>query len=272
MTVKSCPRCGSELILDITYGLPGPDAYENKSFFSGGCCLDSDSPAYHCKSCRYQFGYAIPDDENNIRDRELRKLFEKNRNLWDRVRRSPSFYENDNKEYLANAFSIALDAHEGQFDKGGREYIHHCIDVMGTMDSIEESVTGLLHDVIEDSNWTFKKLKDEGISDEIITAIDSVTKRKSEDYFDFINRAKLNKIGRRVKAADLLYNLNIKRISNPTKKDFVRTDKYKMAAEILIRNDSKIDFNISPVKNKKDIQNRILNFLYPDIDEDLYLK
>ena len=57
-----------------------------------------------------------------------------------------------------------------------------------------------------------------------------------------------------------------------TTKDFVRTDKYKMAAEILIRNDSKIDFNISPVKNKKDIQNRILNFLYPDIDEDLYLK
>ena len=57
MTTKlPCPKCGSELILDISYGYPSPEAFENKSFFSGGCCVDTSSPAYHCTSCKHNFG------------------------------------------------------------------------------------------------------------------------------------------------------------------------------------------------------------------------
>ena len=33
MTTKlPCPKCGSELILDITYGYPSSEAFEDKSF------------------------------------------------------------------------------------------------------------------------------------------------------------------------------------------------------------------------------------------------
>ena len=57
MTTKPpCPKCDSELILDITYGYPSKESYMNKSFFSGGCCVDTSSPAYHCTSCEHDFG------------------------------------------------------------------------------------------------------------------------------------------------------------------------------------------------------------------------
>ena len=56
MTKPPCPKCGSELILDISYGYPSPEAFENKSFYSGGCCVDTSSPAYHCTSCKHNFG------------------------------------------------------------------------------------------------------------------------------------------------------------------------------------------------------------------------
>lgn len=57
MTTKPpCPNCGSELILDITYGYPSSEAFEDKSFFSGGCCVNDESPAYHCNSCEHEFG------------------------------------------------------------------------------------------------------------------------------------------------------------------------------------------------------------------------
>ena len=129
MTTKTqCPNCGSELILDITYGLPGPDLYEDKSFFSGGCCLESDSPAYHCKSCEHEFGYAIPDDENNIRHRELRKLFENNIEEWDKICSDHDYYEH--KESYAKAFSIALDAYENKYDMGGDKYLNHSLIIM----------------------------------------------------------------------------------------------------------------------------------------------
>ena len=228
----SCPKCNSELVQDITYGYPTPEALEDKSFFSGGCCIDDYSPAHYCKSCKHAFGYAIPDNDNNIRDRELQKLFENNLEEWDKIRSDLSYYEH--KELYAKAFSIALDAHENQYDKGGCAYIHHCLKVMNWFSNFEERIVALLHDVVEDSKWTLEKLKEEGFSNKIIDAIDSVTRRKSEDYFDFINRAKKNEIGLRVKLADLAHNSMIKRIPNPSKEDFERIKKYKKASDFLM--------------------------------------
>ena len=60
-----CPKCRSELILDITYGYPSEESYMNKSFFSGGCCIDEHSPEYHCTSCGNDFG-SIFSNENKF--------------------------------------------------------------------------------------------------------------------------------------------------------------------------------------------------------------
>ena len=56
MTTPTCPKCNSEIVVDITYGYPAPGAYEDNSFYSGGCCMSDESPAHHCKSCGNDFG------------------------------------------------------------------------------------------------------------------------------------------------------------------------------------------------------------------------
>ena len=135
---------------------------------------------------------------------------------------------------IEKALQIAIKAHKGQTDVGGKPYILHVLRVMNSVDKDEEKITAILHDVVEDTDWTFNKLKKEGFSNKIIEAIDSVTKRKGEDYFTFVNRSKNNVIGRVVKIADIKDNANIKRIDNPKKKDFERVERYKKALKILL--------------------------------------
>ena len=135
---------------------------------------------------------------------------------------------------IEKALHIAVESHKGQTDKNNTSYIFHVLRVMHSVNTDEQKITALLHDVVEDTNWTFEKLKQEGFSDEIVEAIDSVTKRKGEDYFTFVNRSKNNVIGRIVKIADIKDNLNIKRIEKPTDKDFERMKRYRKALRILL--------------------------------------
>ena len=135
---------------------------------------------------------------------------------------------------IEKALQIAVESHKGQTDKSNTPYIFHVLRVMHSVNTDEQKITALLHDVVEDTDWTFDKLKQEGFSDEIVEAIDSVTKRKGEDYFTFVNRSKNNVIGRIVKIADIKDNLNIKRIEKPTDKDFERMKRYRKALRILL--------------------------------------
>ena len=56
------------------------------------------------------------------------------------------------------ALSIARQAHEGQLDKAGVDYIEHPIYVASQVDTEEEKAVALLHDVIEDSPVSAKGL------------------------------------------------------------------------------------------------------------------
>jgi hypothetical protein len=135
---------------------------------------------------------------------------------------------------LERAIEIAVEAHKGQVDKGGSPYILHPLRVMMSVDLESEKIVGVLHDVVEDSNWTFEALLAEGFSIEVIEALKSVTKNSdNEDYDSFIRRAIGNPIGRKVKIADLRDNLDVTRISDITDKDVKRINKYKKALKIL---------------------------------------
>ena len=103
------------------------------------------------------------------------------------------------------------------------------------MDSEEEMIVAILHDVVEDSEkWSFDKLKEEGFSKKIINSLRSVTKEnKNEDYEKFIDRSIKDKIGRKVKIADISDNLDISRLKEVTDKDIIRINKYKKALEKL---------------------------------------
>ena len=131
---------------------------------------------------------------------------------------------------LERAIQIATEAHKGQFDKAGREYIGHPIRVMEMGKTEDEKIVGLLHDVIEDSDWTFERLEAEGFSQEVINALRCVTKTsENENYDDFIDRVKKNSLATAVKINDLTDNMDIRRLPYLSDKDVKRLKKYLKA-------------------------------------------
>ena len=135
---------------------------------------------------------------------------------------------------LEKAIQIAVTAHSGAKDKGGKPYILHPINVMMRVEKEDEKIVAILHDVVEDTDWTFDALREEGFSEIIIEALKSVTKHnENEDYEEFVKRSLNNDIGRIVKIADLKENLDISRIGDLNEKDILRINKYKKALKVL---------------------------------------
>jgi (p)ppGpp synthase/HD superfamily hydrolase len=130
---------------------------------------------------------------------------------------------------LEKAIELALKAHNGQKDRYGKSYILHSLRVMMKMENENEMIAAVLHDVVEDSDLTLTDLKKEGFSNEIIDAIDCLTKREGEDYFNYINRAISTPLSKKVKLADLEDNMDIRRVDVLTEKDMERLIRYLKA-------------------------------------------
>ena len=133
------------------------------------------------------------------------------------------------------AIEIATEAHKGQFDKAGKDYIGHPLRVMDMGKTEEEKIAGVLHDLVEDTPWTFEALEAEGFSQEIIVALKCVTKlSENENYDDFIERVKKNPLATAVKINDLTDNMDIRRLPHLSDKDIKRLKKYLKAYKKLI--------------------------------------
>ena len=119
-------------------------------------------------------------------------------------------------------------------DKGGNPYIEHLVAVANKMESETEKIVALLHDIVEDiDEITITTLKSMGYSEEIISAVDSITKRKGEKYIEYLKRVKQNPIATKVKLADLEHNMDLSRLKKITSKDKKRLEKYKFAKNFL---------------------------------------
>lgn len=92
---------------------------------------------------------------------------------------------------LERAIEIAVDAHAEQTDKAGETYILHSIRVMQRQDSEAAMIAAILHDIVEDSDWTLSELQaDEvGFPEEAIEAIDLLTKADDDSYEEFVEAA-----------------------------------------------------------------------------------
>jgi (p)ppGpp synthase/HD superfamily hydrolase len=135
---------------------------------------------------------------------------------------------------LERAITIALDAHRGQFDRNGRPYILHPLHVMMQMDTVPEKIAAVLHDVIEDSEMTLDDLRNEGFSEEVLSAVDLMTHDKDQTpYDDYVRRLKPNAMARKIKLADLQHNMDMRRMDKLGEADFVRFQKYLRAWHIL---------------------------------------
>ena len=137
---------------------------------------------------------------------------------------------------LNRAIDIATKVHEGATDKYGAPYINHVTRVMNMGQTDNEKIVGVLHDVIEDTNWIFEDLEKEGFSKEVIAALKCVTKiSEDEDYEEFITRVKINPLAVKVKLNDLRDNLDTKRMPEVLESDLKRLNKYLKAYHELIK-------------------------------------
>lgn len=111
---------------------------------------------------------------------------------------------------LAAAIALATDGHRGQRDKGGVPYIMHTLSVMrrcaeAGYDGVSYLITAVLHDVVEDTKYTLVSI-DNIFGPNIAGYVKSVTRKKDEEYYDFVLRAMDNWVGRVVKFHDLMDN------------------------------------------------------------------
>ena len=136
-------------------------------------------------------------------------------------------------ELREKAMQIAINVHREQVDKAGIPYINHPIRVERRCSRQEDRLVALLHDTIEDGDIASEYLLLVGFSQEVVDAILSVSRKRGEDYFEFIQRCKANPIGRRVKICDLEDNMDITRLNQLTGKDIERLKKYHKAYKIL---------------------------------------
>jgi (p)ppGpp synthase/HD superfamily hydrolase len=123
---------------------------------------------------------------------------------------------------LERAIALAVEAHEGHRAGEGRPYILHPLRVMARVETDTERIVAILHDTVENGGdrVSFARLRQEGFPEEIVQAIDCLTRRDGELYADMIERIAPNPLARRVKLADLADNLDLLRQSELTQGEF----------------------------------------------------
>src|SRR5262245_16241097 len=130
---------------------------------------------------------------------------------------------------LGKAIAIAAQAHQDQYDKAGAPYILHPLRMMLRMSSETEMMAAILHDVVEDTDWTLDQLRQAGFPEEVVQAVECLTHRDREIYDEFIARVRTNAIASKVKLADLEDNMDMRRLRTLTEKDAERLYKYHRA-------------------------------------------
>lgn len=144
------------------------------------------------------------------------------------------------KPTLEDAIALAALGHKGQTDKSGAPYILHPLRVMASLGagaSESERIAAVLHDVVEDCDVSLQNLRDLGYADEVVEAVDALTKRDDEktDYRRAIRQLSGNPMARRVKIGDLTDNMDLARLSDATENDRARREKYRLSREFLLQ-------------------------------------
>ncbi len=135
---------------------------------------------------------------------------------------------------VEKAIALAVEAHAGMMDKQGKPYILHPLHLMMQMDTAEEMITAVLHDIIEDTPITLADLRQEGFPEKVLEALTLLTHdTASTSYEDYVAAIKLNSLACKVKLADLAHNMDVRRLPQMGMKDFGRLEKYRRAWDVL---------------------------------------
>lgn len=128
---------------------------------------------------------------------------------------------------LALAYSISAKAFRDRLDRNGKPYFEHCLRVAMKQTTVTRKILGLLHDLVEDTDWTFEDLQRKGFGLSIIEPLKLLTHDPTvKTYEEYIRDISSNEDARAIKLADLEDNSNVTRLKGLTKNDFARMEKY----------------------------------------------
>ncbi|MEV4433094.1 HD domain-containing protein [Streptomyces sp. NPDC049585] len=103
---------------------------------------------------------------------------------------------------------LAERAHAGQVDKAGAPYVEHVRAVAAGLAPFgpELQMAGLLHDVLEDTEWTADALRAAGVPDRVVAVVEAVTDEPGVSYEEKIRRIAHDPDAVLVKIADNAHN------------------------------------------------------------------
>ena len=136
-------------------------------------------------------------------------------------------------EQTKKALKLCFEAHKDQVDKSGMPYVFHPFHLAEQMDTEETTVVALLHDLVEDTDYTIADLSAMGFGEEITDAIALMTHTDGVDYMEYVAAIKMNPIARAVKLADLKHNSDLSRLDVIGEKALRRREKYQKAIALL---------------------------------------
>lgn len=131
------------------------------------------------------------------------------------------------------AMKLCFEAHKDQVDKSGMPYVFHPFHLAEQMHDEKTTIVALLHDVIEDTDYTFEDLRANGFDNEIIEALELMTHDETVPYMEYVTAIKSNPIASAVKLADLKHNSDLSRLDIIDEKALKRKEKYATAIALL---------------------------------------
>ena len=131
------------------------------------------------------------------------------------------------------ALKLCFEAHKDQIDKSGMPYVFHPFHLAEQMADENTTIVALLHDVIEDTEYTLDDLRKFGFAEDVLSAISLMTHADDVPYMEYVVKIKTNPIAKAVKLADLKHNSDMSRLDRITQTDEERAKKYKQAIELL---------------------------------------
>ena len=143
---------------------------------------------------------------------------------------------------LSTAIEFAIAALAEKTDDKGSPYINLALRVMEKMDTEEEKMAAVLHDVVEDTEITLQDLCDAGFSREVVETVEILTKRLDMTYFDYIDDIRWSEMASKIKIAEIEDNLDIMRVKKMSFRTYSTEKRAEMALAILRGENVKNDY------------------------------
>lgn len=131
------------------------------------------------------------------------------------------------------ALKLCFEAHKNQTDKSGMPYVFHPFHLAEQMKDEDTTIAALLHDVVEDTDYTIADLEQMGFSPNVIEALELLTHNDGTPYMEYVAKIKDNPIAKAVKLADLEHNSDLSRLDTVDEKALKRKEKYSQAIRLL---------------------------------------